>query len=129
MFKVKIELLMRTDLALRHDGNPLVADRDLLVGVSSLKKDGGRVVTLEVRGIDFGLQKATLVTQTNDNEISVVRCTRTLGLPSVTHVVTTSRQKKVTTRTIVLITDNNSMATVTEIGKIDDFTGRRESHA
>lgn len=125
VLKIKVELFMRTNLALRQDSDPLVVDGNFLVRAGSLEKDGGRVVTLEVRGIDFSLQQVTLVTETNDHKVIMVGGTGALGFPSVTHVVTTSRQKKVTTRTIVLITDNNSMTSIAKVGKIDDFTGKR----
>jgi hypothetical protein len=122
VLKIKVELLMGSNLALRHDSEPFVVDRNLLIRVGSLEKDRGRVVTLEVRGIDFGLQQVALVTKTNDDEVVVVRSTRSLGFPSVTHVVTTTGQKKVTAGTIMLIANDNGVTTISKEGKIDNFT-------
>lgn len=96
VLKIKVELFMGTNLALRNDSNPLVVNRDLLIRVGGLEEDGGRVVTLEVRGIDLGLQQMTLVTKTDNDKVVVVRGARSLCFPSVTHVFTTTGQKKVT---------------------------------
>jgi hypothetical protein len=123
VLEIKVELFMRSDLALGQDGDPLSRLRDLLVRVGGLKKDGRRVVTLEVSGIDFGLQQVTLITETDDDKVLVVGSARALRFPSVTHVLTTSRQEKVATRSIMLITDHDGMTTVAEVGKINDFRG------
>lgn len=83
------------------------------------------VVTTVVRGINNGLQDVTLGTKTDSDMVSVSRGARTLGLPTVTHVVTTTGQQDVGTGSVVLVGALNSTTAVTAESEINN--GARKS--
>lgn len=69
-----------------------IGRRNNLRRVGSLQLDLTREVTLEVSGINFSLQDVTSSTQTKHNEISIALNTRASCLPSITLILTTTRQ-------------------------------------
>lgn len=124
---IKVKDTMRTNLGVvGKKSDPLsISSRHFTITVGSFKANAIREVTLEVRSVNFSLKNMSLVTKTNHNMITVSRYTRTLGLPSITHVLTTTRQKDIVARGIMLIGNLNSASTIANECKINDGTKRK----
>lgn len=121
--KVKVEEIMRTGGGGLDQSGPFsISFRDFLGGVGGLQDDLVGVVTAVVGGVNDSLQEVTLITETNEDVISVSRSTRTLGLPTVTHVLTATGQQDVGTRSVMLVGYFNSTSTVTTESEINDGT-------
>lgn len=121
--KVKVEEIVRTSTGRFDQGGPLsISFRDFLSGVGGLQDDLVGIVTTVVGGINDSLQDVTLITETDEDVISVSRSTRTLGFPTVTHVLTTTGQQDVGARSVMLVGNLNSTGTVTTESEINDGT-------
>lgn len=121
--KVEVEEIVRTSTGRFDQGGPLsISFRDFLSGVGGLQDDLVGIVTTVVGGINDSLQDVTLITETDEDVISVSRSTRTLGFPTVTHVLTTTGQQDVGARSVMLVGNLNSTGTVTTESEINDGT-------
>lgn len=121
--KVKVEEIVRTSTGRFDQGGPLsISFRDFLSGVGGLQDDLVGIVTTVVGSINDSLQDVTLITETDEDVISVSRSTRTLGFPTVTHVLTTTGQQDVGARSVMLVGNLNSTGTVTTESEINDGT-------
>jgi hypothetical protein len=119
--KIKVEEIMRTGRSGFDQGGPFsISLRNFLIRGSGLQDELVRVVTTVVRGVNDSLQEVTSITETDEDVISVSRGTRTLGLPTVTHVGTTTGQEDVGTGSVMLVGDFNSASTVTTESEIDN---------
>lgn len=93
MSSIKVEDAVGASSRGFNKGEPFsIGRRDDLGRVGSFQLDLAREVTLEVSGVNFGLQDVTSSTQTKHNEIRVTSNTRTSCLPSITLILTTTRQ-------------------------------------
>lgn len=121
--EVKVEEIVRTSGSGLDQGGPFgISLRDFLGGVGSLQDDLVGVVTAVVGGINDSLQDVTLITETDEDVVSVSRSARTLGFPTITHVLTTAGQQDVGTGSVMLVGDLDSTGTVTAESEIDDGT-------
>lgn len=121
--KVEVEEIVRTSTGRFNQGGPFsISFRDFLSGVGGLQDDLVGIVTTVVGGINDSLQDVTLITETDEDVISVSRSTRTLGFPTVTHVLTTTGQQDVGARSVMLVGNLNSTGTVTTESEINDGT-------
>lgn len=121
--KVKVEEIVRTSAGRFDQGSPFsISFRDFLSGVGGLQDDLVGIVTTVVGSINDSLQDVTLITETDEDVISVSRSTRTLGFPTVTHVLTTTGQQDVGARSVMLVGNLNSTGTVTTESEINDGT-------